>query len=352
VVLLVAGISAARCSDSPSQPTDPAAPHIVCPAAPAPFPATDPLGAVVTYNPATVANGTPPISGPTCTPASGSKFPIGSTTVACTVSDARARTDACTFTVVVQAAPTLRVTRFVAFGDSITAGEIVGEGLVAQGGVMVRPLLVDPFLSYPADLTRDLAVRYQAQSPFVTNAGVSGETTTKGAARLPSALSPVNQQPPQVLLLLEGANDLGSGNPSTVTPAVLNLDAMVRTGKSHGLPVFVGTLPPENPNACSGAGVPAGCVFRAGGAPLVVPFNNAVRLMAASEGVTLVDVYQAFNGNVTTLIDFDGLHPTAAGYQVIADTYFAAIRQTLEASAALSPDAFGAPLLLPLPRRR
>ena len=230
----------------------------------------------------------------------------------------------------VQSAPTLAFTRFVAFGDSLTAGEIVGEGMVAQGGLLIRPLLIDPFLSYPADLTRDLALRYATQQPFVTNAGVADEDTAHGLVRLPSVLSPPNQQPPQVLLLMEGANDISSGNPSTVSPAVQNLDSMVRLAKNSGLRVVVGTLPPENPNACTGSNVPAGCVFRGGGAALVVPFNTAVKSMAATESVAVADVYQAFNGDVTTLIGSDGLHPTAAGYQVVADTFFGVIKQTIE----------------------
>jgi lysophospholipase L1-like esterase len=247
------------------------------------------------------------------------------------VSDAKARTASCTFNVVVQPPPKLSLTRFLAFGDSITAGEIVGEGIVVQGIGVVRPLLVDPFLAYPADLTRNLAIRYSSQQPFVENVGRSGETTAQGVARLPTELSAANA--PQVLLLLEGANDIGNGDPATVNPGVQNMDAMVRIGKSRGLRVFVGTLPPQNPNACTGANVPAGCVFRAGGAGNVVPFNNGLKAMAAVENVPLVDVYTAFNGDVTTLIDFDGLHPTANGYQVIANAFSAAIKQNLETAA-------------------
>jgi lysophospholipase L1-like esterase len=325
---------AAACGDSPTQPSppvDPGAPTITCPSAPASVQATDSSGAVVTYGLATVALGSTPLTGPTCNPPSGSKFPAGSTAVTCTVSDAKARPASCTFNVVVQPPPKLSLTRFLAFGDSITAGEIVGEGIVVQGIGVIRPLLVDPFLAYPADLTRNLAIRYSSQQPFVENVGRPGETTAQGVVRLPTELSAANA--PQVLLLLEGANDIGNGDPATVNPGVQDMDAMVRIGKSRGLRVFVGTLPPQNPNACTGANVPAGCVFRAGGAGNVVPFNNGLKAMAAVENVPLVDVYTAFHGDVTTLIDFDGLHPTANGYQVIANAFSDAIKQNLETAA-------------------
>jgi hypothetical protein len=49
--------------------------------------------------------------------------------------------------------------------------------------------------------------------------------------------------------------------------------------------------------------------------------------------VTLVDVYQAFNGNLA-LIGPDGLHPAADGYAKIADTFFTAIKSTLETASA------------------
>jgi HYR domain len=49
--------------------------------------ATSPQGAVVTYTTPTVVDEDSPLPTATCTPASGSTFPIGTTTVTCTVSD-------------------------------------------------------------------------------------------------------------------------------------------------------------------------------------------------------------------------------------------------------------------------
>jgi lysophospholipase L1-like esterase len=204
----------------------------------------------------------------------------------------------------------------------MTAGEIVSEGIVA--------MVVNPVLAYPTDLQRLLTIRYASQQTFVGNAGQPGETTAQGLIRL-GGLIPGQYQ---ALLLLDGANDLSGGDPFAVQPAATNVQRMVRAGKAAGLRVFLGTMPPQNPSACRGVNAFPGCVSRSSGAELVVGYNDALKLVAAQESVPSVDVYQAFAGDVTTLIDFDGLHPTAAGYQRIADTFFSVIRQNLEIPVA------------------
>jgi lysophospholipase L1-like esterase len=316
------------CTGSPTSstppPVDPGAPAISCPASPATVQSPDGLAVTIAYGMPTVSGGSLPLSGPTCTPASGTGFPVGSTTVTCTVTDAKARTNSCTFGVTVQSPPRLSLTRFLAFGDSMTAGEIVSEGL--------RPLLVDPVLAYPADLIRDLTIRYRTQQPFVVNEGIPAETTVQGALRISGTIARGNNY--QVLLLMEGANDIPNGT-LAIVPAANNIQLMIRAGKAAGLKVYLGTLPPENPNACTGSAAFPGCIARNRGAPFVVPYNDVMKLVAAAESVPLVDVYAAFKGDVTTLIDFDGLHPTANGYQTIADAFFESIKQTLELPAAV-----------------
>ena len=53
--------------------------------------------------------------------------------------------------------------------------------------------------------------------------------------------------------------------------------------------------------------------------------------MAAAEGSVLVDLYQGFAGQTDTLLGPDGLHPSEGGYQKIAEMFYDAIRQRLEA---------------------
>src|SRR6185503_14748462 len=68
-----------------------------------------PQGANVTYPAPTVVGGKTPIA-TNCTPASGSLFPIGTTTVTCTVTDAEGLSDTCSFTVTVTEKPSCSIT--------------------------------------------------------------------------------------------------------------------------------------------------------------------------------------------------------------------------------------------------
>ena len=102
---------------------------------------------------------------------------------------------------------------------------------------------------------------------------------------------------------------------------ISNLRNMIQQAQGRGIRVFLGTLLPE----ISGA-------QRAGAAPFIVPANDQIRALAGSTGATLVDVYQALIGSVTTFIGSDGLHPTEAGYQQIGRTFYEAVRQRLEVS--------------------
>ena len=67
--------------------------------------ATSAAGATVTYPAATATDAVDGPITPTCTPASGSTFPVGTTTVTCAATDAAGNTGSAAFTVTVTAAP-------------------------------------------------------------------------------------------------------------------------------------------------------------------------------------------------------------------------------------------------------
>ena len=66
----------------------------------------DPSGAVVSYGAATATDIVDGTLTPTCAPASGSKFPVGTTTVTCTATDAHGNTGSASFTVTVTVSDT------------------------------------------------------------------------------------------------------------------------------------------------------------------------------------------------------------------------------------------------------
>jgi lysophospholipase L1-like esterase len=195
--------------------------------------------------------------------------------------------------------PTLNVTRILAFGDSMT------EGTTSPSPTLFR---LDAGLpqSYPFKLQVLQSERYSAQTITVMNAGKAGNKAEDDRERLADAIKAAS---PQVVLLLEGANDINSGE--TVTQTVNALEDMVRDTEGLGITVLLGTLPPQRPGQKNTAH-----------AAVIPRLNDAIRAMAQKKGAILVDVFAQFP---LELIGQDGLHPTEAGYQKLAEIFQAAI---------------------------
>jgi len=305
---------AAQCGSTPSAPT-PDAPKISCPVDQT-VQSTSGQAIAVTYTSPTVTGGAPPLTSG-CFPASGTLFPVGATSLLCTASDSKQRTDSCRFTVTVTQpappSPRISVTRFLAFGDSIT------EGLF--------PFLVTPNPpgSYPAVLQSLLRTRYtaQADSIIVLDEGRGGQMAAD-PAEFPRFRDALNSDNAGAVLLMEGANDLNNGAAAgdaaaAIPPLVSGLRAMVREARGRGLPVFVATLLPQRPGGS-----------RAGAPGFVVPANDQIRSMALAEGAVVVDLYQAFGGVPDPWIGSDGLHPSRVGLEKIAQTFYDILRVRFE----------------------
>jgi lysophospholipase L1-like esterase len=281
--------------------------------------ATTSSGAAVTFTAPVVSGGVAPVQ-TTCTPASSSIFAVGTTTVRCTATDAAQATSSCSFSVTVAApAPQLSRTKFLAFGDSMTAGEVSQPTgtLTAEGLPHFRFVLV-PAASYPTQLLTQLRARYKSQTSQlqVTNAGWPGEWAEDGVKRLPGMLSSFR---PEAVLLLEGSNDLAALGAPGVQRAARAIDTMAREVRNRGARLFIATIPPTRGTG-QNAIAPA----------LIQSLNSTIRTTARGENAVLVDVFGALSDDVTKYIGADGLHPTEAGYLKIAETFFAAIRADLE----------------------
>jgi lysophospholipase L1-like esterase len=204
-------------------------------------------------------------------------------------------------------------TRFLAFGDSFTAGEVTTP--VAFSPTAFQKLVIVPAASYPAVLESQLRATFTAQSGSIAvqNAGVPNERILEGNQRFPGVFASSSAE---VVLLMEGVNGLPQVGPD-ISTGIMRI--MVQTAKGGGARVFVGSMIPQV------AGRPRATT------PVseLIAYNNVLQIMSTQEGVTYVDLYGAMLPEAPTLIGADGLHPTEAGYRRIADLFFAAISREL-----------------------
>jgi lysophospholipase L1-like esterase len=230
----------------PNSPTPVEAPSVACPAN---MTVSGVIGGMqaVSFALPTVTGGTQPV-GITCTPGSGTTFSVGSTTVACTASDASSRTAQCTFTVTLNPALSLAITKFMAFGDSVTEGQ---NGRLTSRGERV----VDVPNSYPTQLESMLNTEYVAQPITVVNRGYGGKLIDDLRKTFTDDLKSVR---PQAVLLLGGYNDLlASCKPrdaatpqcTTATNDVASgVRKMIVSSKEAAIKyIFVSTLTPSGP---------------------------------------------------------------------------------------------------------
>ncbi len=169
-----------------------------------------------------------------------------------------------------------RPVKIVALGDSLTAG----LGLPADA-------------TFPVRLQRALAAKGIAAE--VTNAGVSGDTTADGLARLDWS---VPDGTDGVILEL-GANDALRGLEPTRARA--NLDEMLRRLAARHIQVLLaGMRAPPNM-----------------GADYVKAFDAIYPDLAAAYGAVLYPFFLDGVAAEPGLNQGDGLHPTAAGVDVI-----------------------------------
>ena len=189
-----------------------------------------------------------------------------------------------------EAAPREQV--ILAFGDSLTAG---------------YRLAADR--SFPAQLQS--ALRAEGRNVRVINAGVSGETTAGGRARLPRTLAGL-RQPPDVAILELGANDMMRMFDPRTTRA--NLDAMLAEFHSRGIPVILAGM-----FSASGLGI-----------RYLDAFNDLYPELARKYGATLYPFFlKGVAFNQPMLLD-DGIHPNAKGVALITGNILPTVRKMLD----------------------
>jgi lysophospholipase L1-like esterase len=336
--LIALAVLAASCGGGPIAPPPPPDPIpqllISCPSSVSID--TEIAPQVITYSQPVTTGGAAPVQ-TTCTINSGTPFSEGVSEVLCTATDSGQRRAQCTFSVTVNLIRRLKGTRFLAFGDSITKGEVSNPAPNVHD--------VDDFNNYPVVLESLLRERYvpQKDSIVVDRQGRQGERASPflGSSQTDSEdrfAGLVRATHPDAVLLMEGVNDANDdGAHLDAQRVVQSLRSDVTRALKEGVKVvFVSTLLPEVPGR-SKAVNPEG----------VEAINDEIRSRIPGAGGIVVDSYAAFRPMASALIGIDGLHPTIAGYHKLAETWLEAIKTHFEQPAATTP----ASLMTVLPSR-
>jgi len=204
--------------------------------------------------------------------------------------------------VLLAALPAAAQTRYIAFGDSITN----------PGGFYDDPSRVCPEeCGYPGRL--DDMLQGAGRTDEVINAGLGGEDTSQALSRLPSVL---DQEGGDVLLLMEGTNDISRGySPETIR---FNLNQLAQIAENRGLEVVHATVIPRVPDASQGDG------------DNVVTQILAweIREMAYQRGRELADPFEVFRSQPNSFAELyapgaDAVgHPNATGFGLLAGIFF------------------------------
>ncbi len=181
----------------------------------------------------------------------------------------------------------------VAFGDSLMAGYQLrpGEGFAPQ---------------------LEAALRSKGRVVTVVNAGVSGDTTVQGKARLNWVMAGLTTKPDLVILEL-GANDMLRGQSPAAAKA--NLDAMIAAFRQKGLRVVLAGMKAQ-PNL---------------GPAYAKKFNALYPALAKSRGVAFYPFFMDGVAAVPGMQLGDGLHPTPKGVKVIVGRMLPLIERELDA---------------------
>jgi acyl-CoA thioesterase-1 len=166
--------------------------------------------------------------------------------------------------------------RIVALGDSLTAG----FGLPAAA-------------AFPAKLEKALNAKGEAVA--ISNAGVSGDTAAGGLARLDWSVP----EGTEAVILELGANDMLRGLDPQATRKILQ-DILTRLQQRHIEVLLCGMLAAPNLGADYGQA-----------------FNSIYPDLAASDHLLLYPFFLAGVAGDPRFVQPDGLHPTAAGVDVI-----------------------------------
>jgi acyl-CoA thioesterase-1 len=157
------------------------------------------------------------------------------------------------------------------------------------------------------------------------NLGVRGETSTQVLRRWQSEMRPrIFPEARTRLVVSFGVNDtmtVGAGTRVSPTQSTANLTALVMEARTIGIPsLIVGPTPTTNPEQNG----------------RIEALDEGFHAVAVSIDVPYVSVFAALSGDPTWSGETtagDGAHPSANGYQRLAELVYPVWRQWLSSSA-------------------
>jgi lysophospholipase L1-like esterase len=176
---------------------------------------------------------------------------------------------------------------------------------------------------------------YFPGKPYI-NRGIGGQTTPQMLVRFREDVIDLQ---PKVLVILAGTNDIaGNTGPMSLPEIEANYASMAELARLHEIHVvFASVLPVHNYT-------PRAQDFFAQRSPeKILELNRWLRAYCATNGYVYLDYFSAMvddKGMMKRDLAEDGLHPSAAGFKVMAPLAEAGIEKSLASGLNSSSDTF------------
>jgi len=191
------------------------------------------------------------------------------------------------------------------FAAGVAAAHAEPLRIVGLGDSLMAGYGLDAGLSFPERL--QAALRERGHDVVIENAGVSGDTSSGGLARLDWSVP----EGTRLVILELGANDMLRGIAPDITRR--NLDAMLTALNARGIAVVLAGMRAA-PNL---------------GADFAARFDPIYPELAASHGVPLYPFFLDGVAAERDLLLEDGMHPNAAGVDVMVARFLPVIEAAL-----------------------
>lgn len=152
--------------------------------------------------------------------------------------------------------------------------------------------------------------------PYI-NRGISGQTTPQMLVRFRPDVIALR---PKIVVILAGTNDIaGNTGPMTLAMTDDNLAAMAELARAHGIRVVLASLLPVSDYGHNREGKPIKQTERRPPSQIKT-LNEWIKRYAGENGFGYLDYFSAMvdeRGMLKKELSDDGLHPNAAGYDVM-----------------------------------